>query len=132
MATAACALVEVCCCAQQAEEEQKEAERQAKAEAKRAALETKAAQRAEEARKRQEFRQETHKVGNDVTGHYASLNSLLKTISWAHYASLDSTLIVPSLRGLGRLWFIRGRPLTEPHGMIETPHGIDFSFSCMV
>ena len=34
----------------------------------------------------------------------------------------------PSLRGMGRLWPIQGVPVTMPHGMVETPHGADFSF----
>ena len=41
---------------------------------------------------------------------------------------LTPTLLNPSLRGLGRRWSIQGLPSIMPHGMIETPHGVDFSF----
>ena len=34
-----------------------------------------------------------------------------------------------TLRGLGRLRSIQGLPSIKPHGMVETPHGIDFSVS---
>ena len=33
------------------------------------------------------------------------------------------------LGGLGRLRSIQGLPSIMPHGMVETPHSIDFSFS---
>ena len=33
------------------------------------------------------------------------------------------------LEGLGRLRSIQGLPSIMPHGMIDTPHGVDFSFS---
>ena len=33
-----------------------------------------------------------------------------------------------SLRGMGRRRSVRGLPSTMPHGMVETPRGIDFSF----
>ena len=48
---------------QEAEAEQRQAAQQAKAAVKRSAVEAAAAQRAEDVRKRQEFMQETKKVG---------------------------------------------------------------------
>ena len=29
---------------------------------------------------------------------------------------------------MGRLWSIQGLPLTMPHGMVKTPHGVDLAF----
>ena len=45
--------------------------------------------------------------------------------------ALQETLVTTDFlqRWLGRLRSIQGLPSIMPHGMIDTPHGVDFSFS---
>ena len=38
------------------------------------------------------------------------------------------TVCTPLLRGMGRLWSIHGPPIEPCHGMVETPHLVDFIF----
>ena len=48
------------------------------------------------------------------------------TVETMHFASIVLLALLFCMRMMGRHLCIQGLPLTMPHGMVESPYGIDF------